>query len=168
MPLRKTFFIISLVLFIFCLATGYLLSGQWFGVGMTIIIGLAWWFVRKYPASWLTHLCLLASVCLAVAGCLAGASPVFMILGSGVALAVWDLSLLNVALEDSTVGEQTKRYENQHLRSLALALGFGLLAVLLGHWLKLQIPFVMLILFIALVLFGLDRIWSYLKKADSR
>jgi hypothetical protein len=166
MAFRKTAFVACLVLSIFCLVAGYFLSGQWIGVVLAIVTGLAWLLAGKYPASWLPHLCLLASVCLAVVGRLAGASPLLMLLGSGFALAVWDLSLLNGALGRSSFEAQTRRYENKHLQLLALALGFGLLVTFFGRWLHLQLPFVVLMLFVALVIFGLDRVWGYIKKAN--
>jgi hypothetical protein len=165
MARRKIFFVACLALSTLCLTAGYLNSGQWIGVVITLMTGLAWLLARKYPAAWLPHLCLLASVGLAVAGRLAGASPILMISGSGVALAAWDLLLLNATLENCTFGEQTRRYENKHLQSLALALGFGLFLALLGHWLQLQIPFVMLMLLVVLALVGLDHIWSTIKKS---
>jgi len=89
-----------------------------------------------------------------------------MICGSGFALATWDLSLLDGALRGSSSGEQTHQYENNHLQSLGLALGLGLLVVFFGRLLRLQIPFIVLLLSVALVIFGLDRVWGYIKKTE--
>jgi hypothetical protein len=164
MTLRQIFFFACLAFSTFCLAAGYLIAGQWAGAALTLITGLAWLYARKDPALWLPQICLVAAVCLAVAGLLAGASPVLMLLGSGVALAVWDLILLEAALKGDTLNKQTRRYESRHLQSLALALGFGLLVTFLGRWLHFQLPFVILLLFVALVIFGLDRIWRYIKQ----
>ena len=168
MALRKTFFVICLVVSMLCLAAGYGIAGQWIGAVIAIITGLAWLLARKYPASWLPHICLLASVCLAVVGRLTGAPPLLMICGSGLALAVWDLLFLDDALGSHSSGEQTRRYENKHLQSLALALGSGLIVAFLGRLLNLQIPFVILVLFVVLVVFGLDRVWGYIKKRANR
>jgi hypothetical protein len=123
----------------------------------------AWLFARKYPDSWLPYVCLLASICLAVIGKLTGAAPLFMIFGSGVSLAVWDLLYLDAALESNSSGEQTRQYENKHLQSLTLALGFGVSVAFLGRLLNPQIPFLVMLLFIAFTLFALDRVWSYIK-----
>ena len=68
MALRKTFFVVCLVISVLCLAAGYGIAGQWIGAVMAIITGLAWLLARKYPASGLPLICLLASVCLAVVG----------------------------------------------------------------------------------------------------
>jgi hypothetical protein len=164
MTLRKTLFVVCLVVSALCLAAGYGISGQWVGVLVAIITGLAWLLARKYPASWLPLLCLLMTVGLAVAGRLTGSPPFLMICGSGVALAVWDLLFLDVALGSHSSGEQARQYEGKHLQSLALALGSGLLVTFLGRLLNLQIPFVLLMLFIALAIFALDRVGGYIKK----
>ncbi len=161
---RKIFFAVCLAVSALCLAAGYGIAGQWIGTALAVMTGLAWLLARKYPASGLPLACLLVSIGLAVVGRLTGAPPVWMICGSGIALAVWDLLLLDVALGSASLGEQTRRYEAGHLRSLALALGGGLLAVFLGRWLQLQLPFFIVAALVALAVFGLDRAWGYVKK----
>ena len=86
-----------------------------------------------------------------------------MIFASAVALAVWDLLVLDSELGNTSSVEQTRRYETRHLQSLTLALGSGLLATLLGSFLKIQMPFIVLMLFVAFILFALDRVWGYIK-----
>jgi hypothetical protein len=161
---RKTFFFVCLVVSTLCLAAGFTLAGQWLGVLFAILTGPAWWLARKYPVSWLPLICLFGSVCLAATGLLIGSSPLLMICGSGAALAVWDLLFLEAALGSNPSEGQTRQYENKHLQSLALALGFGLSVAILGRLLDLQIPFVLLMFFIAVALFGLDRVWGAIKK----
>ncbi len=131
---------------------------------MALITGFAWLVAQKYLTSWLPLICLLASVCLAVIGVLTGALPWLMIGGSAVALAVYDLFLLDMALDSSSSGEQTRRYENQHLQSLTLAVGSGLLGVFLGRWLHLEVPFLVVVVFVAAAVFGLARVWGYMEK----
>jgi hypothetical protein len=164
MALRKSFFVICLVISLLCLTTGYGFAGQWIGVVIVITSGFAWLPARKYPVSWLPHLSLITSVGLAVTGQLTGAPPLLMICGSGFALAAWDLILLDGALGTHSAGEQSRRYEIKHMQSLALALGAGLLVAFLGGMLHLQIPFVAMMLFVALVIFGFDRVWGMIKK----
>ncbi len=164
MVFRRILFAVCLALSVLCLATGYAIAGQWLGTVVAIIIGLAWLLARKYPALGLSLICLWASVCLAVAGQLTGSPPLLMICGSGIALAVWDLLLLDVALGSDSLGAQTRQYESKHLQSLILALGLGLFAAFLGRLMTLQIPFVLLLLFIALAVFSLDRAWGHIKK----
>jgi hypothetical protein len=168
MNIRKTFFVVCPVVSMLCLTAGYGFAGQWVGAALAMISGLAWLPARKYPASGLPHLCLIASVALAMIGQLTGTPPLLMIIGSGFALAVWDLILLDAALGKNSSGEQIRRYENKHLQSLALALGSGLLVAFLGGLLHFQIPFVAMLLFVALVIFGFDRVWRTMKKRSTR
>jgi hypothetical protein len=164
MSLRKTFFVFCQVLSILCLVIGYGIVGHWVGAVIALLTSFAWLLARIYPASGLSLICLLASVSLAVAGVLTGSPPLLMISGSGFTLATWDLLLLDTALRSNVFGEQTKRDESKHLQSLALAMGSGLFMGFLGRYLNLQIPFIVLVLFVSLVIFGLDRIWGYIKK----
>lgn len=164
MTFRKTFLAVCLVASVFCLAVGYGLAGQWVGAAIAIVTGLAWLLARKYLTARLPLLCLLVSVGLAAAGQLTGASPWLMMCGSVLALAVYDLSLLDTALRNSSSGEQTRRYETQHLQSLALALGSGLLIVFLGRWLSFEVSFFVLVVFVGIAVFGLARIWGYIEK----
>jgi len=164
MALRKTFFVVCLFVSLLCLTAGYGFAGQWIGAAIAITSGLAWLPARKYPLSWIPHICLITSVGLAVTGQLTGTPPLLMICGSGFALAAWDLILLDGALGTHSAGEQSRRYEIKHIQSLALALGAGLLVAFLGGMLHLQIPFVAMLLFVALVIFGFDRLWGTIKK----
>ena len=164
MSLRKPLFMISLIILVLCLAAGYGIAGRWIGVWIAILMGPAWLFARKNTDPWLPFICLLASVGLAVAGRLMGAPYLLMILGSALALAVWDLVYLDTALGRNSFGAQTRRHEYKHIQSLFLALGFGLFVVLLGRFINIRIPFIVLILLIAFTLIALDRVWGYIKR----
>jgi hypothetical protein len=164
---RKTFLAACVVVSVLCLSAGYALTGRWVGAVIVMITGPAWLLARKYPASLLPHLCLLGSVCLTVGGLLSGIPPLLMFFDSGAALAAWDLLFLDDALGSYTSGEQTRQYEINHVRSLALALGSGLFVTFVGRLLNLQVPFVILMLFMALAVFGLERVWNYVKKMDN-
>lgn len=164
MSLRKPFFGICQVLFIFCMVIGYGIVGHWIGAVIAFLTGLAWLFARKYPSSRLSLICFLASVGLALTGLLTGSSPLLMISGSGFALATWDLILLDTALGSNMFGEQTKRYENRHLQLLGLTLGSGIFVAFIERFLHFQIPFALLVFFVGIAVFGLDRIWGYFKK----
>lgn len=164
MTTRKIFYAISLAAQMLCLLAGYGMAGRWMGMIIAVITGIGWLTGLKYSAFWLPHSCLLMSVSLAIAGCLAGYSPVLMIFGAGVALAVWDVLVLEVSLRNSLPAEQTRRYETSHLQLLALVIGFGLTAVFLGRLLHIQVPFLAMIVFVALIAFGIDRVWGYLSK----
>ena len=147
-----------------CLAAGYGIAGHWIGAIIAILTGPAWLLARKYPETQLPLLCLLGSVGFAVVGILIGSPPFLMIFASAIALAVWDLLILDAALGNHSSAEQTRHYEKEHLQSLTLALGSGLSGTLLGSFLKVQIPFIVWMLFITFILFALDRVWGYIKK----
>jgi hypothetical protein len=164
MSLRKILFVICLVITAFSLAAGFATAGDRVLALLAVLLAPAWLIARKYADTWLSFFCLLASVGLAVAGILIGASSLWMFLGSGFSLAAWDLVLFNAAFENHPPGEQTRLYEMKHIQSLVLALGLGLLLLFLGRSFTFQIPFVVLILFITFVLFGLNRILFRLTK----
>jgi hypothetical protein len=153
---------------VFCLAAGYWLAGQWIGILVAILVAPIWLLAQKRPASWLPYICLSLSVVLAVIGTLIGSPVLFMTLGSTVALAVWDLLWLDAALGNDPTTEPSRQYEYKHIRSLLLALGIGLLAILLGHFVTIRLPFIILILLIAFILFAMDRTLGYLKKTGKR
>ena len=164
MPPRKILFFICMILSVFCLAAGYSIAGQWIGALAAILMVPAWLFVRKHPDTWLPSICLFTSVGLAAVGRLTGSPPGLMICSSGVALAVWDLLFLDDAMGGKSSGEQTRQFESKHLQSLALALGSGLIVTFLGRLLNLQIPFVVIVLLVALLVFGFERIWGAINK----
>jgi hypothetical protein len=161
---RKTLFFICLIASTFSLSIGYGLAGRWGWSLISVLMIPAWLFARKHSGSWLPVICLLVSVCLAVIGKQDGASPLLMIFGSGIALAVWDLLLLDAALGKHPANEQSRQYETRHLQALMLSLGLGLAVASVGRLLSLRVPFWGLVLMIAFALFGLDRVWVYLKK----
>lgn len=164
MSLRKVGFVLCLVASVCCLTAGFGITGWWVLAVLAGLLGPGWLLAQKYPDARLQSMCLLASVGFAVVGILIGSPAILMLLGTTMALAVWDLLLLDVAIGKGASVEQTRRYENSHLRSLALALGVGLVAILFGRLLSIQIPFVVLILLITFLLIALDRFWVYIKK----
>jgi hypothetical protein len=161
---RKIAFTFCLIVSVVCLAAGYGIAGQWIGTGAAIITGPGWLFARKKTASGLPLICLFAAVSLAFVGRLAGSPPLLMICSSGFSLVVWDLLLFQAALGNESTGEQIRQFETIHLQSLALGPGAGLLVALLGHFLRIQVPFVLLALCIALAIFWLDRVWINVRK----
>ncbi|HEX5837420.1 MAG TPA: hypothetical protein VFY26_06290 [Anaerolineales bacterium] len=164
MSLRKTLFVISLLFSTLCLAAGYGIARHWTGMIIAILLAPTWWLARKHPGSGLPFVCLSSSVGLAVIGRLTGSTALWMILGSATALAAWDLLFLDSALGNTSPGAPTRQYENQHLRALLLALGCALLAILVGRFVTIQLPFVILLLSLAFLLFSLDRVWGSIKK----
>ncbi len=166
--LKDFFFVTCVGITALLLAAGFGLAREWILGLVAILMVPVWLFARKYADTWLPSICLLTSVALAVLGILVGASSLWMILGSGFSLAVWDLLPFSAAAKNDSPGEQTRLYEIKHIQSLVLALGIGFLLLLLGRLFTFQIPFVLLILFITLVLFGLDRTIGAINKQRAR
>ena len=167
MTLRNISFIVSLIISTICLAAGYVIADQWIGTAVAIVTGAVWLAARKFPATY-QNACLLLPVSLALAGLLIGVNPMMMIAGSSFALAAWDLLLLDGALKGTSSGEQTNRYEKKHLQSLAIALGCGFVLAMLGRLLTFNIPFIVMLLLAAILIFGFERIGNELKKRNIR
>ena len=148
-----------------CLAIGFALNGQ----GITLVIALLslliWLLARQRPATVSPSVALIVSVGIAAAGLFARASSVLMILSATLALASWDLVLLDHALADNPISstQTLALFQNRHYQSLALALGSSLLIAALGQLIHFQIPLVMMILLVILTLFSLDRVWRILR-----
>ena len=149
-----------------CLAAGFGIAGYWVGAVIALLMAPAWWLAQKYAS--LMTVCLSISVGLAVVGTLIGCSPAWMIFGSAAALAAWDLVLLDFAMGNHSSGEPTRRYESRHLGSLLMALGFALLAIVLGRFVTIQLPFIVLLFSLAFILIALDRVWGYIKKTGKQ
>ena len=164
MPFRKVGFVFCLVTSVCCLTAGFGVTGWWILAVLAGLLGPGWLLAQKYPDARLQSVCLLASVGFAVVGILIGSPAILMLLGTTMALVVWDLLLLDVAIGKGSSVEQTRHYENSHLRSLALALGVGLVVSLFGHLISIQIPYVVMLLSSAVLLFALDRVWFHIKK----
>jgi hypothetical protein len=168
MTLPKLLFSVCLIISVLCLAGGYGIAGRWIGVVTAIITSPTWLVARKHPATWLPFFCLIGSVSLAAIGLLKGSPVVLMICSSGFALAAWDLLLLNKVLRSNSSGEQNHLYEKKHVQSLALALGSGLVLAMLGRLVDLRISFSLMVFFIALVLYGLERVLVIITKAEHK
>jgi hypothetical protein len=168
MSQSKLFLALCLVLFVACLSAGYWIAEHRIGVVAALLMVPAWFFARKSSNTWLPFVCLMASVGLSVIGMLTGSPPFLMITASTMALAVWDLLLLDTALGGNANGGSTRLYVNKHLRSLILALGLGLAVIFLGRSITVRVPFIVLIVFVAFTLFALDRVWGFIKKTGRR
>ena len=149
-----------------CLAAGYAMYG-WGLVALTgASIGLTWWLAIYRPATPLPLAALVISMAWSAAGLLASAPALLMILSAAFALASWDLVLFDHSLSDNPISSAATRalFQNRHYRSLALVLGLGLLIVLVGQTIQVQVSFVIIGLLVLLALFSIDRIWRALKE----
>src|SRR5512139_2420107 len=166
MILRRTISLVFPIMGTVCLAAGYATNGWGIAVIAGASTGLAWWLAHKWPATALPSAALVISIAWGAAGLLASVPALLMILSTTFALASWDLVLFNHILADNPISSSPTiaLFQNRHYRSLALALGFGLLIVLAGRTIQAQISFVIMGLLVLLALFSMDRIWRALKE----
>jgi hypothetical protein len=166
MLLRRTISLTCSIMCALCLAAGYAVNGWGLAVMAGASTGLAWWLAHKRSATSLPLAAFVLSIAWGAAGLLARAPAVLMILSATFALASWDLVLFDHVLADNPISSAPTLalFQNRHYRSLALALGLGLLIVLVGRTIQVQISFVLIGLFVLLALFSIDRIWRALKE----
>jgi hypothetical protein len=162
MAFRK---ILRLVLPITCVSSlglGYATTRPWTALFVLVFTLLAWLFAIKWPDGFLCSSALVLSVGLAAAGLLNGAAPLWMLLGATLALASWDVVLWNRASADNSLSTSLDLFDRKHYQNLALALGSGLLAAVVGRLVHFQVPFGWMVILVILALFSLERIWRTL------
>ena len=166
MILRRTISLVCPIMCTICLAAGLAANGWGIVVMAGASTGLAWWLANKWPATSLPLAAFVISIAWDAAGLLASAPALLMILSATFALASWDLVLFDHILADNPISSTPTiaLFQNRHYRSLALALGLGLLIVLIGRTIQVQISFVIMGLLVLLALFSIDRIWRALKE----
>ena len=132
------------------LAAAYCMIGAWWGAGPAVLPCLLPLVHNRKPVRWLPHLYLACALCASAAGILAGAAPQVMRAAAALALAAWDFMNLGVARMGRSAGKR-------HVRSLALALGLGVLAAEGGAMLSMTLPFPIMLLLVVLIFFCLIR-----------
>jgi hypothetical protein len=147
-----------------CLAAGYAANGEWITIAASASTGLMWLLAYKRPASLPPSAALVLSVGWGAVGLLADATPILMILSTTLALAGWDLMLLDHTLTGcaNSSAQTISLFEHRHYQSLALALGPGLLIVIAGRMIRFEIPPGGMIILAIIAMFSLDRIWRTL------
>ena len=166
MLLRRSISLACPIVCTLCLAAGHAVNGWGIVVMAGASTGLAWWLANKWPATLLPLAAFAISIAWGAAGLLASAPSLLMILGATFALASWDLVLFDHILADNPISSTPTiaLFQSGHYRSLALALSLGLLIVLIGRTIHVQISFVSIGLLVLLALFSIDRIWRALKE----
>jgi hypothetical protein len=167
MSFRKALFLMCLAASTAFLAVAYCLVGLWWGACAVILPGVFLLFHGKIPGRWLPPAYLSSMLCAAAVGLWAGASPHLMLPGAALALAAWDLMYLDRAMAGSGGAHAAGRSEMKHARSLALALGLGLLSAEGGIALSVRLPFLIMLLLVILLVFSLSRVFRSLRAAGS-
>jgi hypothetical protein len=141
------------------LAAGYALIHQWWLLGLAVLVWLGGIFADKWSVA-----VFVGMVGLAAAGVYMGAATILVVLGATSALASWDLASWEDFVAGGLPAEAITRLEWRHYAYLALALGAGLLAVILGRLVRVQLPFGVLLILAVLVFLGVDQVWRFTKK----
>jgi hypothetical protein len=161
--LRTTLSLLCPALSSLCLGFGYLPFGSW-AAAVAIPTFLVWMAARRWKALWTANLGLTAATTAAVYGLTIGAGLIWMLPAVTLGLASWDLTLLDARLANNPPGVPTGPLEKTHYASLGLALGIGLLVVIIGQLIRFQLPFIFMLLLVALAYYSLDRLLRSLTK----
>jgi hypothetical protein len=164
MILRRILNLLCPIFITLCLIFGFAKIGQ--GVALTAgLVALGVWLLAyRWPSTWLPSIALVLTVCLAAIGLSFGASALLMLVAATLALANWDLALLN---RIPTVSSSTQNFtllEKKHYQNLLLALGLAFSAIMMGRMIRVQIPFGVMILLVTLAFFSLTRVWAMFSK----
>lgn len=149
-----------------CLAGGLAYARQGGAVSvvavtsLALLSALAMIFTCRWPFAGLATTALVAFTGLAAYGLLAQAESLLMLAGAAAALAGWDLALENIRRprDADPDGELAGALERSHLRSLALAMGAGLLVAAVGQNLQVRLPFILVALLVGLGVWALERV----------
>jgi hypothetical protein len=160
MVLRIVFRLVCLVLTALCLAIGAAVVEPWLSLAAGPASILVWLAAFRWPSTWMPSLALLVCVSLAAAGLIAGAAPVLMLLAAILALVDWDLAFLGQAVDPGSTG--VALLEKKHYQNLLLAIGLALLVIFIGRVVRIQIPFVAMLLLVTLAFLGIGRFWKTL------
>jgi nitrate reductase gamma subunit len=162
MILRKLLLLTSWGLSTFLAVAGFWQVGLWKVTIAVLVCAIAWIFVRRKFSS----VCLAGSVTFAAAGLILGAAAPFMFFYAGFSLATWDLNSMDLSLSRNSPDQKSNLYQSRRLFALGFSLGAGFLIIFLGHLLRFQIPFIVMVLLLVLVFFSLNRIMRLLQQKD--
>lgn len=183
MTLRRMILLLALGLMTVGLLIAYARLGSMVGLSASLLVAVVWLacfgFARRVTVSGLMPVllpfCLFASVALVVVGLLRGASPLLMLVVGALSLAVWDLVALDGALSLECSGsgrrrgeaDTARRYEQGHMRTLAMALVCGLSLAFTARLLNFDLPFVIVLALVAALVVALDRSWALIERPQS-
>jgi len=149
-----------------CLVGGLALAGQEGSAAVVVVTSgallsaLAMIFTCRWPFVGLATTALVAFTALAAYGLLTQADSLLMLIGAAAALAGWDLALEEISRprDADPDGTLSGALEKSHLRSLALAVGAGLLVAAVGQNLQMRLPFIVVALLVGLGVWALERV----------
>ena len=142
MKLRTLILNIGLTISTGSLGVGYFLAGYWQIV--PVLFGILFFGVlimKTQPVVSLSSSFLLAYIVLAVIGVVADLSVELMIIACTFALVSWDLMLFEHSIVGDSAFQTNTSLEKHHLRSLTVATAAGLLLAFASLYVRLRLPF---------------------------
>ena len=165
MKMRTLGLYLSLVMATACLGIGYALAGYWQIVPVLLGTFFFWAWMKKQSVAWSDSTFLLVYTVLAAAGVVIDLSVALMVITSAFTLASWDLLRFEQGLVGNASSHTDMALEKHHLRSLAVALVTGLLFAMLSLYIRLQLPFIVIVSLVLIALGGLTYGVQYIRKA---
>jgi hypothetical protein len=141
MRLHSIICAICLLLSAVCLVGAYLLGGYWLILLTIPAMLLLWIAARGQAAFWLATSLLAIYVLLAAIGIIIGVQALPIVVGCIFALAAWDLADFGEIMAHDVLPRARATLEKNHLQSLAITAGISLLLIGAGYWLRLRLPF---------------------------
>jgi hypothetical protein len=130
----------------------------------TIAVGLLWLFLPPRYRTWNASIGLFLFSCASGIGVWLGLSPVLMaicILGS---LSAWDLAGFSHRLLRAAPEDDLSQLVKSHLSQLASLVGISLVLVLLGLFIRINIPFWWLFLLVLAAVFGIMQLVNRMQR----
>ena len=149
-----------------CLSAGLAQAGQERAVSViavstaALLSALAMILTCRWPFARLATYALVVFTVLAAYGLLAQANALFMLVGVAAGLAGWDLALEEIRFAKDAGSDKASfgLFERSHLRSLALAVGGGLLGAAVGQNIQVRLPFLVVALLVGVGVWALERV----------
>jgi hypothetical protein len=161
--LYNILFYISLILSSILALSGFSLAGIWQGDIAVIIIIPVWIFARRK----IPDVCLIASTLIAAMGMLFHADPSMMLFYTGLTIACWDLTLMDLSLSGNSSDSKSYYYQSIRLKSLGIALGIGAALTLMSIFLKFKLPFFITVLLVIITYLCFSKTVQFLQKKQT-
>lgn len=146
-----------------CLAAG--MGARWWQGLIPVGVLAGYLLIRPLRRlDWLPSAALVLYLIAASVGLLTGGSPAWLVYGACAALAAWDLANFSRGLAGAGQDDLMRRCAREHARALGLALGVGLALVSVGLFVRLRLPFIVMLTALAGASAGLLLAWLQLQK----